>query len=378
LKLIHKAGFTLIELLVALVVSGLLMASLVGISSAVQKSFGRSKDISELQANLRFAMKSIVQDFGRVGFMYSPDPINDMGHRGDGCNTILEAIPAIRFNRGLQLTGNFVSSRDYLYDPSVGRIFCRNGRDPLDSPDCSPAPGIAVEPYILPFADGPDFANVFCQNEMVRVDVKGRKYCYALVNQPNVANKTFSITPQVYGSKTQGDTFWINPVTTVTYNINSDLLYTARYNGNTNYNMRWMLNRATLSCQGNLNADLADFMLPPNDAQFPGLGIQAINDLNGVIGGQLKQPSFGATCTATEGSATCVFDPQYTRAVIITLRARTEMEDPDFTINNYNDTSPSRDIGIDLDQNPADGLAHVRTERTVVELRNLATNQSSF
>lgn len=74
MKLSKPAGFTLIELLVALVVSGLLMASLVGISGAVQKSFSRSKDVAELQSNLRFAMKLLVQDFGRVGFMYSPNP----------------------------------------------------------------------------------------------------------------------------------------------------------------------------------------------------------------------------------------------------------------------------------------------------------------
>ncbi len=67
MRLSKPAGFTLIELLVALVVSGLLMASLVGISGAVQKSFSRSKDTAELQSNLRFAMKLLVQDFRRVG-----------------------------------------------------------------------------------------------------------------------------------------------------------------------------------------------------------------------------------------------------------------------------------------------------------------------
>jgi len=65
-KLKYTRGFTLIELMVALVVAGLLMGVLVGLSGAVQKSLGFSKEITELQANLRFAVKTVVDDISRV------------------------------------------------------------------------------------------------------------------------------------------------------------------------------------------------------------------------------------------------------------------------------------------------------------------------
>jgi hypothetical protein len=58
-------------------------------------------------------------------------------------------------------------------------------------------------------------------------------------------------------------------------------------------------------------------------------------------------------------------DPLRVRALVITLRGRTEMEDPAMTV-----VHPEH--SIDLDGVPDNGLATVRVERTVVELRNFA------
>jgi hypothetical protein len=53
------------------------------------------------------------------------------------------------------------------------------------------------------------------------------------------------------------------------------------------------------------------------------------------------------------------------------LRGRTESEDPRFTLSGYNDAQPFLNFGVDLDNNPGNGLARVRVVRTVMDLRNM-------
>ena len=120
MKMRRHDGFTLIELMVALVVAGMLVAVLAGLSATVQRSFGRSKDIIELQANLRFAMKILVDDLTRAAYMYSPDAANDGCHRhGNPPDTSWSATAswkAIEYDaasRTLTLRGNYASSTDY-------------------------------------------------------------------------------------------------------------------------------------------------------------------------------------------------------------------------------------------------------------------------
>ena len=67
-----------------------------------------------------------------------------------------------------------------------------------------------------------------------------------------------------------------------------------------------------------------------------------------------------------------------TRAVIVTIRGRTESEDPGFFIDGYEHPPLLGNINqaIDLDNDPDNGLAMVIMERTVINLRNLSLNQS--
>jgi prepilin-type N-terminal cleavage/methylation domain-containing protein len=376
LALKKTTGFTLIELLVALVVAGLLMASLVGISGAVQKSIGRTKDISELQTNLRFAMKLLVDDFTRVGFMYSPNPAQD---RRTVCPLPANFVPAITYSLNqLRLIGNFISSRDYWFElssPTTGTILCRNGVpwDAVSNPVCQNG-DFVPDKYMIPFVDGPGFGNLFYPGAAVRVDVGGGNYCYGMVG--NTAGLTVTLNTAIDRNEIQGQQLWINPVTTITYAIRQDGTYLSRYAPVGANNQRWMLNRSTVNVFGNQTADIADFLLPQANGNTPGLSVDFIRDAAGQAAGAPVRPNIQIQplCNLIPQQNACA-DPVQARAAVITLRARTEMEDPDFTINNYAGSSQAGNMGIDLDGIPEDGLAHVRTVQTVVEMRNLGATQ---
>ena len=138
----NRRGFTLMEMMIALVVGAMLMTSLVGISASVQRTFGGSAEGTELEANLRFAMKTLVQDISRSAFMYSPDLSNDLCHLSG--QPITGNPPAMAFTQDateveLTLRGNFASSRDYLLNLSVSpfKVVCRNQQDWSTGGRCS-------------------------------------------------------------------------------------------------------------------------------------------------------------------------------------------------------------------------------------------------
>jgi hypothetical protein len=49
-----------------------------------------------------------------------------------------------------------------------------------------------------------------------------------------------------------------------------------------------------------------------------------------------------------------------------------ENEDPEFKMQGFTNVDPFLNFGVDLDGEPTSGLARVRVERTVVDLRNMA------
>jgi hypothetical protein len=154
----------------ALVVGGLLMAMLVALAGSVQQSYGQTKGITELQSNLRFAMRTMVEDFHRVNFQYTPDPELDPYRFGPSLSTVGSSPNAIVYDNtagaeALILRGNFVSSRDYRFAINVNntiQVLCRNGMEFINNPSTDmPACGFSsdadgYDPYLEPFADGPE------------------------------------------------------------------------------------------------------------------------------------------------------------------------------------------------------------------------------
>ena len=131
-----QAGFTLIELMVALVVSGILMASLVSLSGSVQRSFGQTQDTLDLQSRLRYAMKRMVDDITRAGYMASPRAKREVDCRAD--ITSLDLGSALQFQSApqggfeLSMRANYLSSQRlrFLVDPvnrTRGELRCNNG-----------------------------------------------------------------------------------------------------------------------------------------------------------------------------------------------------------------------------------------------------------
>ena len=367
----RSRGFTLIELMVSLVVAGMIMTSLVAISSLMQRTMGSTKDITELQANLRFALRIMASDLSRVAFMYSADPVNDQCHIYGPAPAGSEAINYNGATHELVLRGNLTSSRDYLLQitegtVNTGTILCRNQLS--YTPGTPPTCGLGAfvdsdkQTYDLPFGDGRGFKEVFPVGQMFRMEAENGRYVYMTIT----ANDGISgISFEMIGGGTlnrdlvRGNLHWINPFNAIKYQM-------------TGAGNDWSLERVFLDPDGNPVATipLASHLLDPDDASFPGLEVQVINDANGVICATRTQPSLQAPVVAA------AIDPTQARALIITLRGRTPAEDPDFTIPDFAATDGAGNFGADLDGTPANGLARVRVEHTVIDMRNLGLNLS--
>jgi prepilin-type N-terminal cleavage/methylation domain-containing protein len=362
----RREAFTLIELMVSLVVAGVLMATLVGISGTVQRSFGRSKDIIELQANLRIAMHGLVEDLSRAAYMYSPNPAQGVDRRTLGIPPP-QAQQAVDYDVNtdiLTLRGNYVSSRDYLWNLDDKDIRCRNemkfdGR-------CCDAFGTGPDCFDFPFADGPGFKDVFCTGEVVRLDVGNGSFSYHTINTATEAGTTITLNPvPVRADQVQGTNRWISPMTTVQYQMTNDPAYVSPYTGGVLEAQRWSLVRTSDDCRGTTAAEVADFLLPPTSAA-PGFIIEPYNitTVGGVVP-EVCMSEFGFTVDPdpTPIAAGTPIDPVALRAAAVILRGRVETEDPALTVAHP-------DHSVDLDGNPANGMAHVRVERTMIQLRN--------
>ena len=154
---------------------------------------------------------------------------------------------------------------------------------------------------------------------------------------------------------------WVNPISTIRYRIVEKL---PAGSGN------WILNRVLVDAddQEEHPTEIAELLLPPNDADTPGLSIQVLNDSRGGICQVPWQPLVTAPVALTGA-----VDPTQVRAMVVTLRGRTVAEDPDFTVDATD--AASGNFGYDIDSTQA-GLAYVRTESTIIELRNLGLNLS--
>ena len=120
---------------------------------------------------------------------------------------------------------------------------------------------------------------------------------------------------------------------------------------------------------------LADFLLPQTAAK-PGMEVSFIQDNNATLCGTPAAPALGPLTQFIPNTGASP-DPVMARSMLVVLRGRTSSEDPQLYINNYaGDLSTAQRYGIDLDSDPANGLAHVREIRTMVELRNLGLNQN--
>jgi prepilin-type N-terminal cleavage/methylation domain-containing protein len=378
----RSEGFTLIELMVALVVAGLLVSVLVGLSATVQQSYGRSKDIIELQANLRFAMKILTDDLTRAAYMFSPDAANDNCHRyGSPPDTGWSATPtwkAIEYDAAsytLTLRGNYLSSTDYLMrldGINSGTILCRD-QTILALNDANPAAascgsgtyastGLTTSESNIPFRTSEEFKKVFASGQLFRLDAEDRHYTYHYVSSTGTSLKV-NFSPDLNRDKVRGHFKWVNPVATVRYQI------AEKTAGSGN----WVLSRIVVEASSDTTkvehpVEIAEFLLPPNDANAPGFSIQVYNDSGGGICQVPWQPSISAP-VALDGSV----DPTKVRAMVVTLRGRTPVEDPDFTLDKTD--SGSGNFGYDVDTAQA-GMAYVRTESTIIEMRNLGLNLS--
>jgi hypothetical protein len=353
--------------MVSLLVAGVLMATLVGISGTVQRSFGRSKDLIELQANLRLAMYGLVEDISRAAYMYSPNPLQSKDSRTVGILPA-QAEQALDFDLSenmLILRGNYISSRDYKLGLEQNEILCRNGMR-YDS-YCCELYGGQPDRYKFPFGDGPRFGEVFCPGELVRVEEPDGHYSYRLVNNTNPPGLNVTLTPPpVRTTQTQGESLWISPVTTVGYRMVNDPMYVKPYTGGVLEADRWMLQRISDDCRGVIPAEVADFLLPPVSAT-PGFVIEPYNiDSISGMAAQVCTGEFPFTVdkVPTPIDAANPIEATRLRALAVVLRGRTEMEDPALLVVNP-------DHSVDLDGNPANGMAHVRVERTMIQLRNM-------
>jgi prepilin-type N-terminal cleavage/methylation domain-containing protein len=383
-------GFTLIELMVALVVAGLLMASLVALSGSFRRSFGRTKDLTELQANLRFAMKTVAEDFSRAGFMASPDPASDPQYPEYFGNPIDR--PALSFDDStgtFAIRGNFSSARDFWFQFqggfSQGKLCCRDGM-PYNSTIGCQVTALSGDDYLYPFGklqinpglqsqyDQDRFDHMFCADPNISYRLMGPdgKYYLRQLAAANAGTFTFTLANPVNPSGTwKGHNGWINPVSQVRYRMEWDKSYSSPYPSST-VSRRWMLLRRQQTCNGEAVREVAGFLLPPQAAfDPPGFEVQYYGDTNGPYNPQVpRQPSFDQ---ARRVEVAADLDPLNVYALVLTLRGRTEAEDPDFKLGALDtDLVPARNFAVDLDNNKDDGLARVRVERTVVEMRSLS------
>jgi len=378
-------GFTLIELMVSLVVAGMLMGVLVGLSGSVQRSFGYSKEITELQSNMRFAMKIIADDLTRISFMTDPDPNSSTNaplRALDRCPPPPANIAALDYVPGTGETtmrGNYISSRDYLLQMNAPMtVLCRNGRlYDKNAPDGQKCGVTQYEPNDEPFYDGPGkIEDTFCPGQTVRMEVTlgNREFCYYTIQAVDSSNNVLQFAEIVNRDMNAGAALWINPTTRVNYQV-VQAPYTVKYPTGTDARFRWVLQRDFEGCnQGQLTLgqpmEVAEFLLP---YAMGGYLLEQIIDEAPManLGGLEWQPDIGDDLGDIQELQTPV-PLERLRALVVTLRGRLEYEDPKFTIQGYTDALPYLNFGVDLDGEPTNGLARVRVERTVVNLRNLA------
>jgi len=383
-----KAGFTLVELMISLVVAGFLMAGLVGMAGSMRRAFGHAKDVTDVQANLRFALMRVTDDLRRTAFMYLARP-GDTLDPSQNCHLLglypsgawsptgsWDAIEYDKDNYLLTIRGNYSSSRDYLLrldapDPSHlvasrGAIICRNGIDRTISASCDMAP-LGSE-YDEPFADGQPFSKIFVTGQVFRLEAQSGRYTYHIVTSlpgdlawgPGIGfQPTVNLASQI-----QGFTKWISPITTIQYQL---LEKTA---GN------WVLvRRRYYGAAPQPDVELAEFLLPPtNDPNTSGFFVEIYSDnsINAAFCAKPWQPAISVPPISLAGP----IDAMRARALRITIRGRSQSEDPDFVLTNYTTDSKALNYGFDLDGTPENGLALVRTQRTVVQLQNLGLNIS--
>ncbi len=366
----NRVGFTIIEMMIAIVVGAMLMTALVGLSGSVQRSFGRSKDITDLQANLRFSMMRLADDLRRAAFMYYADPqavsLHFAGSPLDSGWSPTGSFDAIEFDPAaglLTLRGNYGSSRDYFMAYTAnnqGTIMCRD-KSPFN-PDNAASPcgfaGSGGQKYDAPFADGMPFDKLFNTGEMIRLYAGEGRYTYHVIT--STAGVKLDFMPAADRALyQQGEGTWISPVHTIQFVIRKQ---SAESNN-------WILER-----QATNNSEVAEFLLPPtNDPNTSGFYLRVYNDISATANfkSEVWQPEIAGPLDI---AAAADVDPLRIRAVEITIRGRTEDEDPDFILANYGTDPGALNFGFDLDGNPENGLAHVRVERTVVQLKNMGLN----
>ncbi len=383
-----REGFTLIELMIALVVGGMLMAGLVGLAGSMRRAFGHAKDVTDVQANLRFALMRMTDDLRRTAFMYLADP-GDQTDPSKNCH-LLGYYPSVGWSptggwRALEydkdnhlftLRGNYSSSRDYLLRmvgvganslrANTGGIICRNGMD------YTPGPGACIlgdlgMPYDAPFADGQPFSKLFTVGQVFRLQAHPGLFTYHIVT----GLPSFSWGPGIQfhpeinlTDKNQGFTKWISPITTIQY----QLIEKTAGSGN------WTLVRRRFF--GNTpdpDVELAEFLLPPTPSpDSSGFYVEIYEDTVAENCRKPVQPVITIPPTFLNGPV----DAIRARALRITIRGRSPAEEPGFVLTNYASDSKALNYGYDLDGNPANGLAIVRTQRTVVQLQNMGRNLS--
>lgn len=394
----RRAGFTLIELMVSLVVAGILMAGLVSLSGSVQRAFARNKDITDLQANLRFAMKLVSDDFSRVAYMTSPNPAWDT--RTLQPKTSSPAIAYQPASNSVVLRGNYTSSSSttIMISPTnlaTFTVVCRNHK-PFDAVFlCRDTTLMEPDPNILPFGLDPSATPNYSDFNARMFEARfkpGFRIQIAAVDNPfeNGLLEIATTTPakMEFTTTTQIDpTTNIHPditgcfttvlVNQVTFRHTQDLAYTPLFPSGTNNRFRFVLER-TISITGGTDVqEVADFLTAPASmgSAAPGFELAVYNDqaaqaasddmLNrGGYEPDIEYKNLVQVTTAAQLSE------RSARAVVITIRGRTEGEDPDFFI-----TGNAADVGnfaVDLDGQPENGMAHVRVERSVVQLPNLA------
>ncbi|RME24262.1 MAG: prepilin-type N-terminal cleavage/methylation domain-containing protein [Deltaproteobacteria bacterium] len=406
-KLKNNSAFTLIELMVALVIGGLLMAALVGLGGAVRRSFSGSQDITELQANLRFALLRITEDFNRTAMMYFARPDNPGGMP---CH-LLGSVPpaswsptgswaAIEYDNSsnplLTLRGNFTSTRDYYFEfqgADTGRIMC------LDKTYYTPASGSCCVSesgrfknvccsvgafnrlfdtmddcmYYVPFSDGGGFSSVFAPGQVIMIEAQAGMFTFHRIVSNDTGAFTFTFAPAAdLASITQGEGRRVRPLQTIQYEVVEDPAGSGRY-----VLLRHAYNPSSDGSGGvslsKTTVELAEMLLPPNsDPTRSGFALEVVYDQS-PNRGLCAHPWKPQLSDFTPIDSVSADDLLFARAIRITLRGRSEREDPHFVSPDYGSDPTLYDFAYDL--NPAaKGLAHVRTYKTTVFLSNLGLN----
>ncbi len=391
----NRRGFTLIELMVTLVVAGILMAGLVALSGSVQRSFGNSKEIVDAQARLRMGMIKTVEDLKRAAYMFTLHPrintyCSQLPTQWEGL-PVEQRGPVSYTDNVLTIRGNFISSRDYRVTLDYARdqvtIVCRDRSPYLPEPKDECAVGVSSTPQgsvYKPFFDGPRFEDVFCEDTIIRL-VEGENICYyTVVNTMTVPFATVQLKENLIGERIQShDTkaVFINPITSINYWLENKGPKGSQGASN------WALMRNSDDCPstraGNPAVSVIENLLPRDDPHAPGLQIQVYVDSNSP---QMNDPVNDASSAPRVAPdirlsnpidlippGTEAIDWMQVRAINVTMRVRTDSEDPNFVISDYtSNPTQAKNYGYDLDGVPENGLAHVRVAHMLIQLRNIS------